>query len=306
MEGRQDSHKRSIRLFIAILLGLGTAGLGNFLDATADEPASSPPPYFSESPKAPTVTVTTRPDGVWIQIGNVQTIPGAPPKSSAGPISANANAAAPNCGYTLDAVNIGPYSRSLLTERPGFALYLVVPTCGGDTIDMIWLPLDVNPASVRFSGPPLLSSPGTTPASIAEEIVRNLPVPGLTVQANPRPGMVNVPTWFWLDYDGAPLTKTVEAFGVVVRVLASPREYRWEFGDGSSLVTHSRGKPYPTPSDVQHTYQRATSSGYSVTANLVFDIQFSVNGGPQQTLPPLVRSANTQLPVQQMQAVLVR
>ncbi len=305
MEGYQRIYERSVKLLLAVMLGLGTGVLVGTLNVLADEPGSDPPALFSELPKSPTMTVTTRPDGVWIQIANVQTIPGAPPKSSSGPASATANAAAPACAYTLDAVNIGPYSRNLLTERPGYALYLVVPTCGGDTIDMIWLPIDVNLASVRFSAPPLLSSPGRTPTSIAEEIVRNLPVPGLAVQANPRPGMVNVPTWFWLDYDGAPLTKTVEAFGVVVRVLASPREYKWEFGDGSSLVTHSRGKPYPTPSDVQHIYQRSTGA-YTVTANLVFDIQFSVNGGPPQALPPLVRSASAQLPVQQMQAVLVR
>jgi len=42
-------------------------------------------------------------------------------------------------------------------------------------------------------------------------------------------------------------------FTVTVRI--RPSTYHWSFGDGTSIETHSLGKPYPALSDINHTYE---------------------------------------------------
>ena len=118
------------------------------------------------------------------------------------------------------------------------------------------------------------------PHALAVRLAAELPPPDLRIGMNPAKGMVNVPTWFWvegydggtllasqtvveehenchfvaerdangmpiLDVDGRPLTRrecSVESTTFVVDVSLSPNLYAWDFGD-----KHGRDIACPGP-----------------------------------------------------------
>ena len=118
------------------------------------------------------------------------------------------------------------------------------------------------------------------PHALAVRLAAELPPPDLRIGMNPAKGMVNVPTWFWvegydggtllasqtvveehenchfvaerdangmpiLDVDGRPLTRrecSVESTTFVVDVSLSPNLYAWDFGD-----KHGRNIACPGP-----------------------------------------------------------
>ena len=86
-----------------------------------------------------------------------------------------------------------------------------------------------------------------------------------------------------------------------------PTRYNWSFGDGSSLVSQSLGKPYPAQSDIQHTYQFSSlgyASGFPVRLTISFAAEYRVNGGAPQGLPTIQRTYETGYRVQEVQSVL--
>ena len=118
------------------------------------------------------------------------------------------------------------------------------------------------------------------PEPLAVALAAELPPPDLRIGMNPAKGMVNVPTWFWvegydggtlsasqtvveqhenchfvverdadghpmLDVDGRPVTRrecSVESTTFVVDVSLSPNYYAWDFGD-----KHERDIACPGP-----------------------------------------------------------
>jgi hypothetical protein len=137
-----------------------------------------------------------------------------------------------------------------------------------------------------------------------------IPIPQVTIEMNPQPGLVGVESWFWIDgYDGSPVTHSTDAFGRLVKVEASVLRYEWSFGDGSKLVGHSVGDPYPQRSDVRHVYERSSlglPSGYPVEVAFVFSVRYRVGGGGWIDLPGITRVAQAVYPVQESQAVIGR
>jgi hypothetical protein len=121
--------------------------------------------------------------------------------------------------------------------------------------------------------------PGDGPAvPFAKELAQHLPLPELEIRLSPNPGLVAVPTRYWIDsYQGQPLedsgTLVVpplvepdvplweypadcpcrEPRVLVVDVQAWPVGYRWTFGDGRPdgrtpgpvFATGSLGRPAP-------------------------------------------------------------
>jgi len=73
--------------------------------------------------------------------------------------------------------------------------------------------------------------------------------------------------------------------------------------------SRSLGKAYPAESDVQHTYEASslrTADGYPVDLAIDFSVDYRVNGGAWLALPPLERTYQMHLQVQQVQAVIGR
>ncbi|MGD9890187.1 MAG: hypothetical protein AB7U18_02690, partial [Dehalococcoidia bacterium] len=207
---------------------------------------------------------------------------------------------------------------------------------------LIWVPRSSSADDLHF-GPPLTDGPlqvgalpgagrAVDPREIALEVLRRLPLPDIQIRVNPTLGLVALPGWFWVEgYDGEPFgaSQTVNvppASGsevppdvvppgdprrrggsFTVEVQVRPSRYEWSFGDGATLVSQSLGKPYPTQSDIQHTYEYSSlllPSGFPVRLMVEFTAQYRINGGAPQGLPPLRRTYETSYRVQEVQPVL--
>lgn len=233
------------------------------------------------------------------------------------------------------------YWRDEFRQRPNQTPWLVYRD--GNLVDLIWLPSQTNPDTVRFGDPPAEAAPqaapqprggggGVDPREVALDTLDQVPLPDIRIRTNPSLGLVAMPGWFWVEgYDGRPfgLSRTVDipaevgaevpvdvvpaddprrrgsSYTVEVRVWAS--RYEWNFGDGSSLVAQSLGRPYPAESDIKHTYEFSSlrfPGGFPVRLTVDFAAEFRVNGGAPQPLPPVRRTYEAGYRVQEVQPVL--
>ena len=178
--------------------------------------------------------------------------------------------------------------------------------------------------------------PHIDPWTLAVSAEHEAPPPPVTVKANPDPGVVAVPSWFWVaGYDGAPIThsKTQHASHTECRLLAgvpdchtvddsvtvtvrlTPTSYTWNFGDGRTGSIQSYpsdkglGRPYTHAvhaSPVQWTYEfdsRDFPSGFPIKLTIAFSGAFQANGGGWQALPNIDESWTTGLVMRQVQTL---
>lgn len=167
--------------------------------------------------------------------------------------------------------------------------------CDGKFVAVVWRPRDPAPGA-----------PVQTPRDLAERLREEIPMPQVTVRANPGVGLVGTESWFWIDgYSGEPITRGTDALGTRIEVEARPSRYEWSFGDGATLISNSAGKAYPETSDVRHTYEKA-SPAYDVRVRFAFEIRYRVGGGAWTGLPNISRSAAASYRVRESQAVISR
>ncbi len=125
--------------------------------------------------------------------------------------------------------------------------------------------------------------------------------------------LANFSNIYWSD-----VTTYEQATGIHaanVRLKFVPVSYRWNFGDGKSVTTSDPGKPWDpeltkTMSDAEknytNTHRYANTGTFDTTLTVIFNGQYSVNGGPwadiagsiQATSPPhplLVKEARGEL-----------
>jgi hypothetical protein len=208
------------------------------------------------------------------------------------------------------------------------------PTAGGPALTFtascmdpaaVSTPLNLN---VRFMIPvPADRPPGSpqpaaqtavSPAVLARQAYRFLPLPTPAIRTNPpadRQQLANLPTWLWLGRTSwGPRTATASIPGLSVTVTAVPVVVTWTMGDGGRVVCRGPGtafepaQPARRPSCV-YTYRRSSAGQpagrFTVTATTTWNIAWtasgSVTGGG--TLPPLARSAQTALAVAEVQAI---
>lgn len=90
--------------------------------------------------------------------------------------------------------------------------------------------------------------------------------------------LVNMDTLVYTD--GAPQMLETTVLDVPVRVRATPVEFSWDFGDGSTpLVTAEAGAPWPAQ-DIAHVYQREAEN-VAITLTTTWSGEFQVAGqGP--------------------------
>jgi len=233
-----------------------------------------------------TVTVGVDPNGVPVQIDARASSAGSSTSGSGG------GGGRTPCTYTLASVG-GPDS-AYAGQPADVGLFTI--RCGSYT--------DVRFLRLGPGGNPVLPGARVDPYQLALSGRDRLPLPAGGIKANPTRSLVGLPTWFWyLGYEGRPLTKTVSAFGTTVQVQATPTAFRWDFGDGATMTSADLGRAYPQHSTIAHVYQTARPS-LTVTCTFDFAVRWRTAGGPWTPLAPLTRTATATFQVAQSQTVI--
>lgn len=106
-------------------------------------------------------------------------------------------------------------------------------------------------------------------------------------------GLKNAHTNFYASHH-EPQTITQTMFDQEVTITATPVEYRWDYGDGNTLVTDLPGYPvdiFNTETDTSH--QFAEPGVYTVELTTVFEGTFQVDGGEvQEVSAPVTQQAD--------------
>jgi hypothetical protein len=204
---------------------------------------------------------------------------------------------------------------------------------------IVWVPDEADAANLQWGTPPEVASEvppeapiQIDPRDVALDLLSQIPLPDLEIRANPSLGLVGMPSWFWVDgYSGEPFGDSLtvslspptapedsedeaapndavsDSTSFTVEVQVRPSTYEWSFGDGTSLVANSLGKPYPDESDIQHTYEHSSllfPDGFPVQLKIEFLAEYRVDGGASEELPAILRTYQSTFSVQEMQPVL--
>lgn len=296
----------------ATLLAAGTTGVSHADPPTLGGPAK---PMGSLPTANTTLEVVSGEAGVTILVSVVGFSPGSPgaPGSTTiveGPTPECTSHPGPPSG------NSSIISQQQYWAHPGSVPFFV--SCDNGYLGIVWVPLDAGPPDLVVQVDP---GPGIDPRAIAEDLFGIVPLPPISVRANPGTGLVAMPAWFWVEgYDGSPLYGSETLGDTTVEVEVTPQRYDWHFGDGGFLSTGSLGRPYPDQSDIQHTYEQSSlvaGGQFEVRLEITFGGQFRViteedDGegnivvivGDWEALDPMVRSFVAPYPVQQLQSVL--
>ncbi len=149
-----------------------------------------------------------------------------------------------------------------------------------------------------LSGPEL--NPGPDPLALRAEALAKITVPEPPVSSNPphdqpdRFGLVNIPTWFWLDagyWTPQSASATDPTGAVTVSVTATPLHADWDPGDGSAPIRcldagleWNRGMAEDA-SDCSHMYTRSSAGrpgdDYSLEVAVEWEYSWAINGTPQ-------------------------
>jgi hypothetical protein len=271
----------------------------------ADPPSPGDP--LTPDPNKPqaTTSVQSGPNGVTIRIAVSLSSPGQ--TGSGVPVSAGGGSSSGGWSCSANIMNIGNATRLwFLSEAPQHPNQLPwVVNCTNGYINIVWLP---NTASSSNVSVVVDTSGSVDPVALTAELLDHVPVPAIKIGVNPAPGLVALPSWFWIEgYDGAPITASQSLASVTVEVQLTPTSYRWSFGDGAKLETATLGRVYPATSDIRHTYEEsslAVGGKFTVTVEFTFSARYRVNGGAWQSLDPINRSFTSPYPVQQLQSIL--
>lgn len=227
-----------------------------------------------------------------------------------------------------DTFGSGPVSRETLPDG-------TVVQFGGRSIGGWSFPTPPTPGRTTAFAP-VGPVPHIDPWTLAVSAEHEAPPPPVTLKANPDPGVVAIPAWFWIQgYDGRVIThsKTQHAShtecrllngvpdchsvddSVTVDVRLTPTNYKWDFGDGrsGSVQTYSPdkglGRPYTDAvqaSPVQWSYEfdsRDFASGFPVKLTITFAGMFQANGSGWQGLPNIDDNWTTGLVMRQVQTL---
>lgn len=151
-----------------------------------------------------------------------------------------------------------------------YTALVVIPAGEAAVVDPLVL-RDRARARIVIGDPPLASSPP-------------LDEPG-------RFGVVQIPTWLWLQ-DGywVPLSEAEAEGGLTVTVTATPLRTVWLPGDGASVTCDGPGLPYQpglddSATDCRHTYTSSSAdqpgTAYQLGASVEWEFTWTLNGAPQ-------------------------
>jgi hypothetical protein len=148
-------------------------------------------------------------------------------------------------------------------------------------------------------GPPvptyILDGPPARPLIVqAQEAFGNLAPPAGVVKHSPEArGIVQLPTWLWLDPGSFGVLRGSSAEGLVA--VAEPDTTSWSTGDGATVNCTGAGTPYGAgaSSDCTHTYTRA-SARYDGAVTRHWRVHYEQGGAPIDIAgAPVVLTADT-------------
>ncbi len=169
--------------------------------------------------------------------------------------------------------------------------YLGLLTCDGVGVEVIWV------------GPHNTVDLEAEARRLVEEYVAHIPVPRITVHANPMPtGLVGLESWFWATgYDQRPIVDRIDALGVGVDVRIDPTPATWAFGDGATAIG-GLGVAFPARSPVRHGF---TEHGIRpVEAAFALVPRYRIDGTDWIDLPSIPIADGLSYRVREAQAVI--
>ncbi|MFF3517387.1 hypothetical protein [Streptomyces sp. NPDC002573] len=155
---------------------------------------------------------------------------------------------------------------------------------------------------------------------VVQRAVKQLKLPKPVIRTSPREDfvqVVHVPTWMWLERSTwGPVSASASVEGVTVTATARPRKAVWSMGEGGQVVCLGPGTPYSDAYDAKvsspdcgYTYRRASVSSpggaFTVSVQVTWDVEWH-GGGQAGVVPGLVMTAQRQLVVDEVQAVVTR
>ena len=149
---------------------------------------------------------------------------------------------------------------------------------------------------------PVAPTPQVTPGLVLQAL-REVGLPALETHIQPTDKtLVNFDTIFYADARIVDVGLTI--LGQSVHVMATPRTFHWNFGDGGSRTTSVPGAPYPDRTIV-HRYQ-TTHTRVQPSVAVEYSAQFRLAGGEWQGIPETVTidGPPTSLAVAEAPAVL--
>lgn len=136
--------------------------------------------------------------------------------------------------------------------------------------------------------------------------IRRLGLPTAQVEG-PAYALVNLDTTFFTSPETIDRRLTIIGYQVDVHV--EPVEFTWTWGDGTSTVTSTPGRPYPA-TDITHTYTRATAphERLRLDVQVAYHARYRVDGQSWIDIPdPIsVNGPSHPLPIKQASSVLVQ
>ena len=146
-----------------------------------------------------------------------------------------------------------------------------------------WLPLGTQ----CFGEPPTAADtprPQVTAALVLNEL-RRIGLPTLEAKTQPADKtLVNFATIFYTEAE--PFTTTVRLLGQQVDIEATPAQFSWHFGDGSTRTTASPGAPYPSK-ELTYSYSDADTT-VQPSVDVTYTARFRVNAGAWQDIDETV------------------
>jgi hypothetical protein len=132
-----------------------------------------------------------------------------------------------------------------------------------------------------FGGtPPEFVPPTVTPGHVLSAL-RRVGLPRLETHVQPAAKtLVNFETIFYTDAE--PVTLDLTILRQAVEVEATPSEFTWAFGDGTSATTSTPGDPFPAKT-VTHRYLDAQVT-MRPHVEVTYSARFRVNGGDWQDI----------------------
>ncbi len=169
--------------------------------------------------------------------------------------------------------------------------YLGLLTCDGVGVELRWV------------GPGDVVDLEAEARRLAEAYVARVPVPELTVHANPLPaGVVGLESWFWATgHDGRPIVDRIDALGIGVDVRIDPTPPTWDFGDGT-VGSGGLGEAYPARSSIRHGY--TVHGTRTVAVGFDWSPRYRIDGTPWVELAPIPVRASRSYRVREAQAVI--
>jgi hypothetical protein len=214
------------------------------------------------------------------------------------------------CYYKNDP-SFAPPAQDVADQPPAGqagAFYLV--TCSPQNLStggaVIWLPSGAANAVLALPDP----------AVLAQQAVRQLDIPSMSVSASPSVNadqLVGLPTWLWLEGTWHSIAATAAVPGESVTATATPTSVTWNLGDGNTIDCQGPGTPFtstdlpnaPSPT-CGYTYRTSSigqpNNAFSITATVSWAVDWA-GGGETGTVPNLDSTTGATLRVADIQSL---